>query len=77
MLADMITTFSEIIDLWPSAESLGGDIGVGGGTVRKWKSRNSIPGSFWLPIITAAAKRGIEGLTLDLLAALAAKQDAA
>lgn len=64
-------SFSEVVDLWPSAVALADDIGEKHTTVRAWRVRNSIPGEKWLTVIAAAESRGIDGVTLGLLAALA------
>jgi hypothetical protein len=65
-------TYADIIGLWPSAEALGDDIGESGVTVRAWRNRNSIPAYRWLDIVKAADARGIEGVSLDALARIAA-----
>lgn len=67
-------TYADIIGLWPSAEALGDDIGESGVTVRAWRNRNSIPAYRWLDIVEAADARGIAGITLDVLASIAAKR---
>lgn len=64
-------TFAAVIGLWPTAEALAGDLGLGGVTVRAWRNRNSIPPEYWRPLIAAGGGRGIEGLSLDKLAEIA------
>ncbi|WP_172822725.1 carph-isopro domain-containing protein [Paramagnetospirillum marisnigri] len=66
-------TFADIIALWGTATALAADIGETGLNVRAWRNRNSIPASRWLDVIAAAKRRGIEGVTLDVLARLAAR----
>lgn len=67
-----MTTFTDIINLWPTATELAADVSQTGLVVRAWRNRNSIPAEHWLRVVDAAARRGIEGVTLDLLARIAA-----
>ncbi len=69
-----MNTFSSIIGLWPSATALAEDLGENPVTVRAWAQRNSIPGDRWLLIVSAARRRGIQGVTLEVLARIAAGQ---
>ncbi len=69
---EAISSFADVIDLWPSAEALAGDIGVRPGLPPVWKHRRAIPSKHWLAVAEAAAQRGIAGVTVDALAALAA-----
>lgn len=68
----MISTYADIIGLWPSAEALADDIGESGVTVRAWRNRGSIPSSRWLDIVAAAERRGLRGVSLEVLASVAA-----
>ena len=72
----LMETFSSIIGLWPSAEQLAADLNITGQnpgvTVRAWKRRDSIPPEYWNDIVAAAESRGFEGITLELLASIAA-----
>lgn len=70
-------TFADIIGLWPTAESLGDDIGQTGLVVRAWKRRNNIPSEHWASVIRAAASRGLDGVTAEALTDLAARRSAA
>lgn len=67
----MICTHSDIIGLWPSNDDLALDIDEKPGTVRKWRQRNSIPADKWLSVVRAARRRGLAGVTLELLAKIA------
>lgn len=74
----VIQTFSELLKLWPSAGALAEDLNspeapVKEVTARMWRQRG-IPSEYWLGIVAAADKRGIEGVSLDLLAKLSAEQ---
>jgi len=68
----MTDTNADIIALWPHIRSLAEDLGVKEASVRKWKDRDSIPAEYWLPLVAAAERRGIPGVTLELLAQIAA-----
>lgn len=80
-------SFTAIVDLWPSCPKLAADINAWGaglapgdafrpvtdGHVRSWKARNSIPDDYWLALVERAPDRDIEGLSLAVLANLAAR----
>lgn len=70
-----IKTFADVINLWPKpgANSLASDIGVAVITVRAWRVRG-IPAGYWIDVVVAAGVRGIQGVTLELLAGMAAVQ---
>ncbi len=68
-----ISTFAEVIDLWPSAEAMADDIGVQPGLPPVWKHRRAIPSKHWMAIAEAAKAREIHDVTVETLAALAAK----
>jgi hypothetical protein len=63
----------EILGAWPSLNSVAGDLGQRPGTVRMWKARDVIPPEFWEDLVAASIRRGIAGVTLELLARLAAR----
>jgi hypothetical protein len=67
---DSPKTFAEIIDLWPTAIALAGEVGVTDIVVRAWK-RRGIPGEYWARIVAAAKDKPFASLiTLELLARL-------
>jgi hypothetical protein len=66
-----ITSFSDVIDAFGTAEKLAAAIGERGGTVRQWRARNSIPSEYWPRVADAAKQAGIDGITVDALLALA------
>ena len=70
----MLERFADIIDAWPepSAATLSADLGVRPGLVRQWRHRDVIPSNHWARLVERAAARGIEGVSFDLLARLAA-----
>lgn len=65
-------SFRALIELWPAADALAGDIGVHPGVVRGWKFRDSIPSAWWVEVERAAKRRGFAAVTLVVLARLAA-----
>lgn len=68
-----IQTFADVIGKWPSAVALADDLGVKEVTARAWRARG-IPAEYWTGIVASAEKRGIEGITLEVLASIAAAQ---
>ena len=69
--------FREIIDAWPSAAALAVDLGEESVTVRAWRARDVLPGRVWRRLVRVAARRGIPGVSLEVLAALAERKAAA
>lgn len=69
----VIQTFSELLKLWPTAGALAEDLEVKEVTARMWRQRG-IPSEYWLGVVAAAEKREIKGVTLEMLAKLAAEQ---
>lgn len=59
-------SFSDLIDAWGKSH-LQADIGVKAGLPSVWKHRNSVPARYWPRLVTAAERRGICGVTFDLL----------
>jgi hypothetical protein len=66
-------SFVQIINSWPTAEEFGRGIGIPGGTARQWRNRDSIPASYWTAVVSAAEARGIEGISYEMLAHIAAE----
>ncbi len=70
--------FQEVIDAWPSPRAFADDMGTKDSHVRTMRARDSIPSGLWTTVVERAAVRGIEGVTLELLAGFAeAKRDVA
>ena len=65
---------ADIIAAWPSAEDLARDLGLSGASVRSWKVRQSIPAEKWQGLLSSAQRRGIKGVSLELLADLAGRR---
>lgn len=66
-------TFADVIDLWPRpvTVTLAADLAEQPGTVRQWRSRSVLPDRVWRKVVESARARGIEGVTLELLAEIA------
>jgi hypothetical protein len=63
-------SYRDVIEAWPNRESLAEDAATTTEAVRKWWERNRIAPSYWLPVFNAAKSRGIDGVSLELLASL-------
>lgn len=72
-MSESITSFAEIIELWPSAVEYARDVAVKDVTARAFKARG-IPAEYWVDTVEAARRRGFGQVTLDLLARLAAQR---
>ena len=72
-------TFADIINLSPkpSPVTLGADLGELPTTVRQWRNRSVLPDRKWKAAVEHARRRGIEGVTLEILAEIAARGDGA
>lgn len=66
-------TFAALIDLWPKPVTVtfAADLSVPPGTVRQWRSRSVLPDRVWRKVVESARMRGIEGVTLEVLAEIA------
>jgi hypothetical protein len=75
----MELTFPAVIEMWPNAGVLARDLcedtsqTIKRATIKQWKRREKIPGEYWLPIERAARRRGIENVTVFVLAEIAAR----
>tara|TARA_R110002020_G_scaffold470280_1_gene696006 strand:+ start:3085 stop:3300 length:216 start_codon:yes stop_codon:yes gene_type:complete len=69
-------SFSQIIEMWPTAEVFGADIGIAGHLARKWKARNTLPSRHWNTVVEKARERGID-VSLHILADVAERRQAA
>lgn len=86
IVARMISDFKSIIEAWPphpdadvsdplaSLKAFASDVGVTLNNVKQMRRRNAIHGSHWLAVVEAARARGIDGITLRLLAELGARK---
>jgi hypothetical protein len=65
-----MTTFRDIIAQWPSLGDFAADLGVSYNTAKQMRFRNSIAPFHWPALVEAAERRGISGVTLDVIARL-------
>ena len=54
---------AQIIDLWPSRADLARELDVSYQTISKWRTRRSIPPSYWKGLLVSAAAHDIEGVS--------------
>lgn len=67
-----ISSFADLIALWPSAEEFASDMEISGVRARAWRNRNSIPAEHFESVVKAAGDRGFEFVTPELLLKIAA-----
>lgn len=75
-----MNNFRELFDAWPTPKrvNFAADIGVPVGSVTQFYHRGNLPPGYFKATVEAAERRGIEGVTADLLASLAdRRKDAA
>lgn len=67
-----VPDFTALIDLWPSARAFGREVAGEKHQEqgRIWRRRNRVPKDLHPAVVAAAKGRGIEGVTLELLARL-------
>lgn len=65
-------TWPDLIDLWPSAADFSRDIGAPPDSGRAMRRRGAVNVRHWAKIVRAAEARGINGITLELLAEIGA-----
>lgn len=69
-------TFASIIDAFGGYAKFARAIGVDKlGTVSAWKTRDSIPSSYWRRVVAAAEKEGVAGVSLEALSAIAESRE--
>jgi len=66
-----IRAVADIMALWPTDADFARDIGIKPSHAQVMQTRDSIPAPYWSKVVAAAAERGIEGVTLELLAQFA------
>jgi len=71
-MAEQITSFRELIELWTSREAMASDIGAKAYVVSKWWQRRSVPAEWWSPIL-ATSVASEAGITAETFVALAAR----
>lgn len=65
-------TFSEVIDAFGGSRAFADALNIDEGHARVMRWRDSIPPHYWTEVAEEAARRGIKGVTLDVLAAIVA-----
>jgi hypothetical protein len=64
----MSDEINRLLDLWPSNKELAGDLGLRWTShARTMRCRGRIPRAYWRDLVDAAARRGIEGVTMSRL----------
>jgi len=63
-------TCRDLIDAWPSMDTMAGDLGTTYQNVKLWRHRNAIPYKMFPQIVLMAPVHGVQGVTLELLFAL-------
>lgn len=66
-------TSSELIERFGGAAQMAAEIDVPANTIRQWAARDSIPAWCWQAIVEVAKRRAIDGVTLEVLADMAAR----
>ncbi len=74
MRPDMVSTFREVLGLWPSLRDFASEVDAPLVSARKWQQRDSIPPEYWIQVSGAAQGRGFDGITVELLTRLRAAQ---
>ena len=67
-------SFHEIMDAWSSDIVLAEDLQIPASHARTMRARGSIPAKYWTPLVAAAQRRGIKGVTIEVLAEIKAAQ---
>lgn len=66
-------SFRDIIGAWPTIAEFAVDLQVIYVTANAWNRRDMIPASYWQRVVRAAETREIPGVTVELMAGLAAR----
>ena len=70
----MVKDFAQLIGSWPQDEgrtsirTFASDMGIPYGTAQVMRSRSSVASDYWPQIVTAGKKRGLDWLTIEVLA---------
>ncbi len=70
-------SFVEIINAWPHPTKFAEDVGVTPALVAVWKTRDTIPAAYWNWVVAGAERRGICGISFELLGRLTQAKRAA
>jgi len=71
--------FTPVIEAWgedlpTAARNLASDLGLPIKNIYRWRDQDSIPAGWFVPLIGAARRRGIKGVTASRLAELAERR---
>lgn len=66
-------TFADIIVAFGGYAKVAEALSIPAGTVSSWKSRNVFPSEHWEKLVATASERGIDGVSLEALARIAAR----
>jgi hypothetical protein len=61
------SSFTDVVNLWPTIVAFAADMQVEYDTARKWKDRNNIPSYQWFDLLRAARRRKIKLDAADLV----------
>lgn len=70
VMPDEIQDFRQLIARWPSLGQFGRDVAGDKDQGRIFYRRNRVPRKLHQQVVTAAAARGLDGITTEFLAAL-------
>jgi hypothetical protein len=71
-MADQFRSHRDIIDAWPRLSDFAADAGVTYGAAKAMRRRDRIGIEYVAAVVSGAAARGIEGVSAELIAQLAA-----
>jgi hypothetical protein len=66
-----ISSFRDIIDLWPNRADFAREVGEPYDNARQWDVNDSIPGRAFAAVVRAAEARGFPAVTHELLCSFA------
>lgn len=67
-------SYKAVIDAWADRAAFAADLGIKPSLANVWFHRDSLPSEHWNRVVSMATERGIKGVTLELLARLAAEK---
>jgi hypothetical protein len=68
--ARSVTTYRDLLGLWPSQDALAADLAVSFTAVNGWRRTGRVPREHWPGLVASARRRGITGVSLTMLARL-------
>ena len=66
--------YVDVCALWDDDSAMASDVGASEGAVQKWRLRDKIPASWWQAVVDAARRRQFKGVSLEVLAEIAARK---